>query len=227
MPLRHAGQSPGAGPRPRAPDAVSLSADVEDVSALTLHQQIELQPGRRHASRLRALPPFSRRARVRGRPRSGGHALHSHSLVPSCGLARASRLGQLLVACPPSTIAESGVGMVLAATGRQRNRTARDREPRSKGSPLGCSVRSRSYALSSSARGTPLATGRVGSGRPKGDRQAIFAVVDAKEPSLRLFLGEAPLGLAKADYPSVSKRGGLERRISRSVRRLTDLQVRP
>jgi hypothetical protein len=88
-------------------------------------------------------------------------------------------------------------------------------------------VRSRSSALSSSARGTPLATGRVGSGRPKGDRQAIFAVVDAKEPSLRLFLGEAPLGLAKADYPSVSKRGGLERRISRSVRRLTDLQVRP
>ena len=35
---------------------------------------------------------------------------------------------------------------------------------------------------------------------PTATAKAIFAVVDAKEPPLRLFLGEAPLGLAKADY---------------------------
>jgi len=37
-------------------------------------------------------------------------------------------------------------------------------------------------------------------GDPTATAKAIFAVVDAKEPPLRLFLGEAPLGLAKADY---------------------------
>jgi NAD(P)-dependent dehydrogenase (short-subunit alcohol dehydrogenase family) len=37
-------------------------------------------------------------------------------------------------------------------------------------------------------------------GDPTATAKAIFAVVDAKEPPLRLFLGESPLGLAKADY---------------------------
>jgi NAD(P)-dependent dehydrogenase (short-subunit alcohol dehydrogenase family) len=37
-------------------------------------------------------------------------------------------------------------------------------------------------------------------GDPTASSAAILAVVDAKEPPLRLFLGEAPLGLAKADY---------------------------
>jgi hypothetical protein len=38
-------------------------------------------------------------------------------------------------------------------------------------------------------RGDPAATGR-----------AILKIVDADPPPLRVFLGEAPLGLAKADY---------------------------
>jgi len=37
-------------------------------------------------------------------------------------------------------------------------------------------------------------------GDPTATARAIFAVVDAKEPPLRLFLGEVPLQLAKADY---------------------------
>jgi NAD(P)-dependent dehydrogenase (short-subunit alcohol dehydrogenase family) len=37
-------------------------------------------------------------------------------------------------------------------------------------------------------------------GNPKGTAEAIFKVVDAEKPPLRLFLGEAPINLAKADY---------------------------
>jgi NAD(P)-dependent dehydrogenase (short-subunit alcohol dehydrogenase family) len=37
-------------------------------------------------------------------------------------------------------------------------------------------------------------------GDPKASSEAILKVVDAEKPPLRLVLGEAPLGLAKADY---------------------------
>src|ERR1700739_4582679 len=37
-------------------------------------------------------------------------------------------------------------------------------------------------------------------GDPKASAAALLKVVDAQEPPLRVFFGEAPLGLAKADY---------------------------
>ncbi|HEV2634574.1 MAG TPA: SDR family oxidoreductase [Actinocrinis sp.] len=40
----------------------------------------------------------------------------------------------------------------------------------------------------------------AGRGDPTATSKAILTVVDAEEPPLRIFLGEAPLGLAKADY---------------------------
>ena len=43
-------------------------------------------------------------------------------------------------------------------------------------------------------RGTP--------GNPIATRSAILKVVDSTEPPLRIFFGEAPLGIAKADYAS-------------------------
>ncbi|WP_280256652.1 SDR family oxidoreductase [Nocardia wallacei] len=39
-------------------------------------------------------------------------------------------------------------------------------------------------------------------GEPTATRNAILTVVDADQPPLRLFLGEAPLGIATADYES-------------------------
>jgi NAD(P)-dependent dehydrogenase (short-subunit alcohol dehydrogenase family) len=39
-------------------------------------------------------------------------------------------------------------------------------------------------------------------GEPSATRGAILALVDAENPPLRLFLGEAPLGIATADYES-------------------------
>jgi len=39
-------------------------------------------------------------------------------------------------------------------------------------------------------------------GNPKASAAALLKVVDADEPPLRVFFGEAPLGLAKADYES-------------------------
>ena len=45
-----------------------------------------------------------------------------------------------------------------------------------------------------SAIGTP--------GDPTASAAAVLAIVDADEPPLRAFLGEAPLGIAKADYES-------------------------
>jgi len=39
-------------------------------------------------------------------------------------------------------------------------------------------------------------------GDPKASAAALLKVVDAEEPPLRVFFGEAPLGLAKADYES-------------------------
>jgi len=40
------------------------------------------------------------------------------------------------------------------------------------------------------------------SGQPAASSTAVLAVVDAAEPPLRIFLGEAPLGIATADYES-------------------------
>ncbi len=45
-----------------------------------------------------------------------------------------------------------------------------------------------------SRRGTP--------GDPKATRQAVLTLVDADEPPLRVFFGEAPLAIATADYES-------------------------
>ena len=39
-------------------------------------------------------------------------------------------------------------------------------------------------------------------GDPTASAKAILRVVDADEPPLRIFFGESPLGLAKADYAS-------------------------
>ncbi len=39
-------------------------------------------------------------------------------------------------------------------------------------------------------------------GDPEATREAILRVVDAEEPPLRVFFGEAPLGIATADYES-------------------------
>jgi NAD(P)-dependent dehydrogenase (short-subunit alcohol dehydrogenase family) len=42
---------------------------------------------------------------------------------------------------------------------------------------------------------------RIGKqGDPRASARALFKVVDAKEPPLRVFFGAAPLGIAKADY---------------------------
>ena len=44
---------------------------------------------------------------------------------------------------------------------------------------------------------------RVGSpGDPTATRAAVLEVVDAEEPPLRIFFGEAPLGVATTDYES-------------------------
>jgi hypothetical protein len=40
----------------------------------------------------------------------------------------------------------------------------------------------------------------AGPGDPKASAAALLKVVDAQEPPLRVFFGEAPLELAKADY---------------------------
>lgn len=38
------------------------------------------------------------------------------------------------------------------------------------------------------------------SGDPLATRAAILTVVDSMQPTLRIFFGEAPLAIAKADY---------------------------
>lgn len=53
-------------------------------------------------------------------------------------------------------------------------------------------VRETAAAAAQSRGGTP--------GDPVASRGAILKVVDAAEPPLRVFFGEAPLGIAKADY---------------------------
>ena len=40
------------------------------------------------------------------------------------------------------------------------------------------------------------------SGQPAASSTALLAVVDSEQPPLRIFLGEAPLGIATADYES-------------------------
>ena len=55
-------------------------------------------------------------------------------------------------------------------------------------------VRETAAAAAQSRGGTP--------GDPVASRGAILKVVDAAEPPLRVFFGEAPLGIAKADYAS-------------------------
>lgn len=48
------------------------------------------------------------------------------------------------------------------------------------------------------AAGRKAAIGRRGD--PTATREAILKIVDAEQPPLRVFFGEAPLGVAKADY---------------------------
>jgi NAD(P)-dependent dehydrogenase (short-subunit alcohol dehydrogenase family) len=43
---------------------------------------------------------------------------------------------------------------------------------------------------------------RFNPGVPSATREAILTLVDTENPPLRLFLGEAPLGIATADYES-------------------------
>jgi NAD(P)-dependent dehydrogenase (short-subunit alcohol dehydrogenase family) len=50
------------------------------------------------------------------------------------------------------------------------------------------------------AEGRKAAIGRRGD--PVATRKAILDIVDAEKPPLRVFFGEAPLGMAKADYAS-------------------------
>jgi hypothetical protein len=40
----------------------------------------------------------------------------------------------------------------------------------------------------------------MGRGDPRATAEAVFAVVDAEEPPLRLFLGDGPLEMIKAEY---------------------------
>ena len=40
----------------------------------------------------------------------------------------------------------------------------------------------------------------AGPGDPTASAAAVLAIVDAEEPPLRVFLGAAPLSIAKADY---------------------------
>jgi len=56
------------------------------------------------------------------------------------------------------------------------------------------------YAKVRQASQSRLAATRRGS--PAATREAILKVVDAEEPPLRIFFGQAPLGVATADYES-------------------------
>lgn len=72
---------------------------------------------------------------------------------------------------------------------------------------------STNWAGSSARHATPLAAydgvreqaaqaraRRFTPGDPAATRDAVLRLVDTPEPPLRLFLGEAPLGIATADY---------------------------
>jgi len=62
--------------------------------------------------------------------------------------------------------------------------------------PLPAYERVREQAVQARARRFPA------QGDPAATRQAVLQLVDTSNPPLRLFLGEAPLGIAVADYES-------------------------
>jgi hypothetical protein len=49
---------------------------------------------------------------------------------------------------------------------------------------------------------TWLITQRGAPGDPVATRDAVLKIVDSEDPPLRVFFGEAPLGIATADYES-------------------------
>ncbi|PXX61008.1 NADP-dependent 3-hydroxy acid dehydrogenase YdfG [Nocardia tenerifensis] len=57
-------------------------------------------------------------------------------------------------------------------------------------------------AYDAAREATAAQRAKARSGDPAATRDAILAVVDADEPPLRIFLGEAPLAIATADYES-------------------------
>ncbi len=58
------------------------------------------------------------------------------------------------------------------------------------------------YDEARAARARQRSSQKPGAGDPAASASAVLAVVDAANPPLRLFLGEAPLPIAEADYAS-------------------------
>jgi NAD(P)-dependent dehydrogenase (short-subunit alcohol dehydrogenase family) len=132
------------------------------------------------------------------RAQGSGHILQVSSIggivaFPGLGLYHASKwalegFSQALA----GEVAESGIHVTLIEPGGYDTDWSGSSAVRAKANPAYDKVKEQMTERRKSMIGKR--------GDPKASAKAILKVVDAPEPPLRLFLGDAPLGLAKADY---------------------------
>jgi NAD(P)-dependent dehydrogenase (short-subunit alcohol dehydrogenase family) len=132
------------------------------------------------------------------RAQGSGHILQVSSIggivaFPGLGLYHASKwalegFSQALA----GEVAGTGIRVTLIEPGGYDTDWSGSSAVRAASNPAYDQVKERMAALRRSMIGKR--------GDPKASAKAILKVVDAADPPLRLFLGEAPLALAKADY---------------------------
>jgi NAD(P)-dependent dehydrogenase (short-subunit alcohol dehydrogenase family) len=134
------------------------------------------------------------------REQGSGHIIQVSSIggisaFPMVGLYHASKWGlegfsQALAA----EVADFGIHVTLVEPGGFSTDWAGDSARRSAESPAYDEMRRKANEARASRTSAP--------GDPSASAAAILKVVDAEQPPLRVFFGEAPLGIATADYES-------------------------
>lgn len=133
------------------------------------------------------------------RAQGGGHLLQVSSIggvtaFPTVGIYHASKwalegFSQALA----QEVAGFGIRVTLVEPGGYATDWSGSSARHATAMPVYEAVREQA-ANRPSRRGTP--------GDPRATRDAVLTLVDAEDPPLRVFLGEAPLGIAVADYES-------------------------
>ena len=184
-----------------------------------------LRPARRRRQQRRLRPVRHGRGAQRGRgPRPDGDQPVRRAVGHPGGAAAPARAGQrphhpgvlhrrhLGVPdgrdLPRVQVGAGGLQPVAGPGGRRLRHQGHARSSPAASPPTGAAARpstpSRSPATTRCARGQAANAARAAAAprRPVATAEAILQVVDAEEPPLRVFFGEAPLAIATADYES-------------------------
>jgi NAD(P)-dependent dehydrogenase (short-subunit alcohol dehydrogenase family) len=132
------------------------------------------------------------------REQGSGHIIQVSSIggisaFPLVGMYHASKWGlEGFSQALAQEVADFGIHVTLVEPGAFSTDWSGDSASHSQENPAYADLRRKTMEQRSSRNSTP--------GDPHASAAAILEIVDADQPPLRVFLGSAPLGIAKADY---------------------------